>query len=98
MNWRWLAVVAAGVALTGAFAAEPAFAAKAKKKMKVARSVCHDQIGGPTFRGIWFNTEPQPNGCSPAVHVNGRYIGQDPDPNIRFQLMRDPETGYTVTK
>jgi hypothetical protein len=37
---------------------------------------------------------PQPNGCSPAVHNYGRYIGQDPDPNIRLQLMRDPATGY----
>jgi len=38
--------------------------------------------------------EPQPNGCAPAVHNYGRYIGQDPDPNIRLQLMRDPATGY----
>jgi hypothetical protein len=38
--------------------------------------------------------EPQPNGCAPAVYNYGRYIGQDPDPNIRLQLMRDPATGY----
>lgn len=38
--------------------------------------------------------EPRPNGCAPAVHNYGRYIGQDPDPNIRLQLMRDPATGY----
>jgi len=37
--------------------------------------------------------EPQGNGCSPTVHQYGRYIGQDPDANIRFQLMRDPATG-----
>jgi hypothetical protein len=37
---------------------------------------------------------PQPNGCSPAVHQYNRLIGQDPDPNIRFQLKRDPATGY----
>lgn len=98
MNWRWLAIVATGLAVFGASVAEPAFAAKAKKKMKVARSVCQDNYGGPTWRGIWFNGEPQPNGCSPPVFVGGRYIGQDPDPNIRFQLMRDPETGYTITK
>jgi hypothetical protein len=36
----------------------------------------------------------QPNGCSPAVYQNGQFVGQDPDPNIRFQLMRDPATGY----
>jgi hypothetical protein len=37
---------------------------------------------------------PQPNGCSPAVHQYNRLIGQDPDANIRFQLKRDPATGY----
>jgi hypothetical protein len=37
--------------------------------------------------------EPVPNGCSPAVYQYNKYIGQDPDPNIRFQLMRDPATG-----
>ena len=36
---------------------------------------------------------PQPNGCAPPVYNYGRYIGQDPDPNIRLQLMRDPANG-----
>ena len=98
MNWRWLAIVATGLAVCGASVAEPAFAAKAKKKMKVARSVCQDNYGGPTWRGILFNGEPQPNGCSPPVYYGSRYIGQDPDPFIRLQLLREPETGYTITK
>jgi hypothetical protein len=38
---------------------------------------------------------PQPNGCAPPVYNYGRYIGQDPDPNIRLLLMRDPATGYS---
>jgi hypothetical protein len=37
---------------------------------------------------------PQPNGCAPPVYAYGKYIGQDPDPNIRFQMHRDPATGY----
>lgn len=98
MNWRWLAIVATGVAMLGVSAAEPALAAKAKKKVRAVNAACHDNYGGPTWRGIWFNGEPQPNGCAPPVYTNGRYIGQDPDPNIRFQLMRQPETGYTITK
>jgi hypothetical protein len=32
--------------------------------------------------------------CAPPVYQYGRYIGQDPDPFIRFQLNRDPGTGY----
>lgn len=39
--------------------------------------------------------EPQANGCAPAVYEGGRFIGQDPDPNVRLQLRRDPENeGY----
>jgi hypothetical protein len=38
---------------------------------------------------------PEPNGCAPPVYEYGRYVGQDPDPNIRFQLRRDPATGYS---
>jgi hypothetical protein len=37
---------------------------------------------------------PEPNGCAPPVYEYGRYVGQDPDRNIRFQLRRDPATGY----
>jgi hypothetical protein len=39
---------------------------------------------------------PHPNGCAPPVYAYGKYVGQDPDPNIRHQLMRDPTTGYSV--
>ena len=27
--------------------------------------------------------------------ISGFYIGRDPDPDVRFQLRRDPETGVT---
>jgi hypothetical protein len=40
------------------------------------------------------NPAPQPNGCAPPVYSYGKYIGQDPDLNIRFQMYRDPSTGY----
>ena len=97
MKWRWLAMAALVLVGGGLVATDPALARKGNKA-HVKRPLCHDQVGGPTWRGIWFNEEPRPNGCSPAVFENGRYIGQDPDPNIRFQLMRQPETGYTQTK
>jgi hypothetical protein len=42
------------------------------------------------------NTGPQPNGCAPPVYAYGKYVGQDPDPNIRLQLLRDPATGYSA--
>jgi hypothetical protein len=39
---------------------------------------------------------PGPNGCAPPVYFGGSYIGQDPDPFIRSQLLRDPRTGASV--
>ena len=41
-----------------------------------------------------FNPEPRPNGCAPPVYSDGIYLGQDPDPFIRYGLARDPDTGY----
>jgi hypothetical protein len=39
--------------------------------------------------------EPQANGCAPAVYSGGRFVGQDPDPNVRLQLRRDADNeGY----
>ena len=55
---------------------------------------CIDQTASFSLWGLLFNPHPQPNGCAPPVFVNGEYVGQDPDPNIRFQLRRDPSSGY----
>jgi hypothetical protein len=69
-------------------------AALARTKSKT-RSQCAD--GPQQFSWSFLlpgQREPRPNGCAPAVYNYGRYIGQDPDPNIRLQLMRDPATGY----
>ena len=50
---------------------------------------------GPRSRGVALGPAPQPNGCAPPVYSGGQYVGQDPDPYIRSQLLRDPATGYT---
>jgi hypothetical protein len=41
------------------------------------------------------NPAPKPNGCAPPVYVDNDFVGQDPDLSIRYQLHRDPATGYT---
>ena len=63
-------------AIVGAVAllATPAFAAKASKK-KTATPKAHVS-----------QTQRSPDGI---YSWDGRYLGNDPDPNIRFQLMRD---------
>ncbi|AXK83392.1 hypothetical protein DW352_24435 [Pseudolabrys taiwanensis] len=93
MKVRWLIVA---VAALGVVAANAAVAKPRKAKTPPRAAACVD---GP-YQFSWDfllpgNHGPQPNGCAPPVYQYGRYIGQDPDPNIRFQLMRDPATGYS---
>jgi hypothetical protein len=98
MTFKWIAIAAigltAGVALV---ATDPALAQAKKSKQprqKIARA-CVDRPQTFTFGGIFFNPAPQANGCAPAVYARGRYVGQDPDPFIRSQLLRDPDSGYS---
>ncbi len=92
MNFKWIAIAVVALAAGSAVVAPEAALAKAKKK--IART-CVDRPQTFSFLGIITNPAPQPNGCAPAVYQYGRYVGQDPDPNIRAQLLRDPQTGYT---
>jgi hypothetical protein len=34
--------------------------------------------------------DPSVTASGPAIYSFGKYAGWDPDPNIRFQLLRDP--------
>ncbi len=91
---RIVIVGIASIAGLGVVTSDPALA-RAKHKQKIARHCVDQPSRGPTFYGFLFNPPPEPNGCAPPVYYAGRYIGQDPDPRIRFQLFRDPDTGYT---
>lgn len=95
MNVRWLVIgfsgLVSGLAVAALVAAEPADARPRKK----ASVVCADRPAPFSWRGVIFNGKPRPNGCAPAVFEYGEYIGQDPDPNVRAALRRDPNTGYT---
>ena len=93
MTTKWIAFAAIGLA-AGLIATGPALARHKQPKQKIARA-CVARPQPFTFGGILFNPAPRPNGCAPAVYNYGRYVGQDPDPFIRQQLMRDPQTGYT---
>lgn len=92
---KFSSVLAAGAILVAGLAVVAADPALARVKQKAARH-CVDRPQTFTWSGIFTNPAPQPNGCAPPVYAYGRYIGQDPDPNIRFQLQRDPDTGYTA--
>lgn len=94
MNMRWLAIVFSGLAMAGLVATDPADAAS-RKRYKAQRLVCADSSPPFTWRGVWFNGKPRPNGCAPAVFEHGQYIGQDPDPRMRAALRRDPNSGYS---
>jgi hypothetical protein len=85
IRWGVIALAALGVVAT-----DPALARSRHK----ARPHCVDRPLQFSWWGFLTNPKPQPNGCAPPVYAYGEYVGQDPDPNIRFQLKRDPETGY----
>ena len=89
MKTVWLVIAA----LLLAAAADPALAAKKKKKLPPP---CVESNLQFSWSFLLSGSTPQPNGCSPPVYEYGKYIGQDPDPNIRFQLRRDPATGYPM--
>ena len=89
MKSGWLAVAFAAAALV---AADPALARS--RKAPPPPPQCADRPVEFSWLGILTNGRPTANGCAPAVHQYGYYIGQDPDPNIRFQLQRQPQTGY----
>lgn len=93
MKSRW--IVVAVFALAGLVAADPALA-RAKHK---ARPQCIDRTADFSMRDWLFSVRPYPkwNGCSPPVYgVDGEFIGQDPDRNIRASLRRHSEEGYRV--
>ena len=88
-----IAIAALATLLAAVVAADPAFA-RAKHK---ARGQCVDPpVGFSWGNFLASRPEPQPNGCAPPVYAHGKYIGQDPDRNVRFQLLRDPATGYSA--
>ncbi|MDI1342739.1 MAG: hypothetical protein PSV22_01380 [Pseudolabrys sp.] len=96
MTMRWLVlagigIAGLGIAGLGLIAADPA-SARPRHKTK---PVCVDQPTQFSWNKLFFGGPPQPNGCAPAVYDGGQYIGQDPDINIRSQLLRVPDTGYT---
>jgi len=89
MKFGWRVVALAGFAV---IAANPALARTKHHKMHTA---CVTRPQPFTWGEIITDRTPRPNGCSPAVYQYGRYVGQDPDPFIRQQLLRDPQTGYS---
>lgn len=93
MKVSWIAVAIAAVSLAAGLSLAAPDPALARVKHKAVRH-CGQTANDPSVYGFFFNPAPQPNGCAPPVYAYGRYVGQDPDPYIRQQLNRDPQTGY----
>jgi hypothetical protein len=92
MNIRLIviALAAAAVVVTG-----PATAASRHHgKRHVAAAACDDRPSRFDWDFLWSEGNvPRANGCAPAVYQNGKFIGQDPDPNVRLELSRNPAEG-----
>jgi hypothetical protein len=85
-----IALAATLVALTGPAGAEK----KHHGKRHVAAAACDDRPTRFDLDFLWSEGNvPRANGCAPAVYQNGKFIGQDPDPNVRLELSRNPAEG-----
>ena len=86
-------------ALALALVATPAMAKKSKPRVQPA---CVDTwVRQLSLAEVLFSSRPEPqaNGCAPAVYAAGRFVGQDPDPRIRYQLRRNSDLeGYHLAK
>ena len=74
-----------------------ASAALAQQRRPVDEPNCVPNYPQRTLMGMLFSTGPTPqaNGCAPPVYSGGRFVGQDPDPNVRLQMLRDADNeGY----
>jgi hypothetical protein len=79
------------IVAAAALAIAVATPALAHKHRHHAPALCTDARQPFTLVEMLFSTgpEPQGNGCAPAVYEGGRFIGQDPDPNVRLELRRN---------
>ncbi len=76
-------IIASALAVA-AFSATPTFAATVHHA-RVSASQAY-----PEAYDANASADRDVTAAGPAVYSNGQYAGWDPDPNIRFQLMRDP--------
>lgn len=77
-------VIASALVLAG-FTATPVFAATVHHSSQAQASQAY-----PEAYDANASADRDLTTAGPAVYSNGQYAGWDPDPNIRFQLQRDP--------
>jgi len=75
------------IALVAAVAVVAVAPADAAKKHKHAKHKATAVARSTTAQGQYRGTDKFPAG--PLYYNGGEYLGDDPDPNIRFQLWRD---------
>lgn len=66
-----------------ALLATPALAQKPQNRAMAPNTIA---AGSPDFT----------SGSPSALYVDGRYVGNDPDPSIRSELLRDAQTALGV--
>ena len=87
-----LAGLAIGLAVTGPAAARTKHHHAKRQVAHVTR--CDAGAQQLSWGFLTSGAAPQWNGCSPPIYDNGTFVGQDPDPNVRATLRRDPDEGY----
>jgi hypothetical protein len=94
---RSIGMLAIAAAVVGAtYDSSEAATRKKVYRPKPQYARCVDRPVAFSWGNVLFGGPQGPNGCAPPVYQYGRYVGQDPDPFIRLQLLRDPRTGSAV--
>jgi hypothetical protein len=81
MTLKWVLIATVAMALVDSSQAA------ARQRRAAAANPCTGTLSD-IFR-LSCPPERRWNGKAPPVYANGVYVGQDPDPNIRFQLLRE---------
>ena len=76
-----------------ALAASPALAASHRHHARVTHHAARVHHWTGAYSGHYTGAYSGPYGVSRPVYRSGYYLGADPDPNVRFELWRDPPFG-----
>ena len=73
--------------------ATPALAQTVQPRPYDPSVYARDQNGNPSDYQSQARVRPSANQRNDVYDVKGRYVGSDPDPQVRGQLLQDPTQG-----
>jgi hypothetical protein len=88
-------IVAALATLVTALSFQGTASARTSSAAHASNRAIHRLQASDAFGSIGDQTAPSIGRSSSGVFFGGRTLGQDPDPNVRLELLRDKDLGKT---